>query len=121
MVRFLQNSIKNPLIGVTTPMNFLIATGSNSAQQSILFCSFISTQSLMGTPAEVYKYGSTFIYLAFASIFGTVVSLLVFHPVYRKLKITSVFEVRFLMNSNALILVKVSALKFFYNLITFGF
>mgnify|MGYP001792954917 CR=1 FL=1 len=55
--------------------------------------SFISTQTMIGTPAEIYKFGSSFGYFVLAAPFGALVGVVIFQPVFRKLKLTSIYEV----------------------------
>ncbi|KAF7248463.1 Sodium-coupled monocarboxylate transporter 1 [Varanus komodoensis] len=57
-----------------------------------LTASFMSAVTVLGTPAEIYRFGISFGLFAFAYIFMVVISAEVFVPVYYRLGITSTYE-----------------------------
>ena len=58
---------------------------------SLISCCVFS--GILGTPAEVYLYGTQFMLVIFANIFGTLLGAYLFLPIYYKLQMTSTFEV----------------------------
>lgn len=60
--------------------------------------SYISTNTLIGTPAEVYTFGSAVWYGAFALGLGAVLGEAFFLPIYEQLKIVSLFQVKKISN-----------------------
>ena len=61
-----------------------------------LLSSFISAITLLGTPAEVYKYNTMYWLISVGFIISATLSAHVFIPVFYNLGITSVFEVSFM-------------------------
>ena len=61
-----------------------------------LLSSFISAITLLGTPAEVYKYNTMYWLISVGFIITATFSAHVFIPVFYNLGITSVFEVGFM-------------------------
>ena len=59
----------------------------------ILFCSFISSQTLIGAPTEIYFYGTIFMYQCIGSFIGALIGFVFFLPVFKQLNIISVYEV----------------------------
>ncbi|XP_070610890.1 sodium-coupled monocarboxylate transporter 1-like [Erythrolamprus reginae] len=57
-----------------------------------LAASFMSAFTVLGTPAEVYRFGSVFILFAFSYAITVVISAEVFLPVFYRLRLTSVYE-----------------------------
>lgn len=55
--------------------------------------SFISSQTIIGLPAEVYAYGTMFTYSMLGVPIAIFISLTVFLPVFSQLQVTSIFEV----------------------------
>lgn len=82
--------------GQKTSKDFLMAGRSMSAIPVALSltASFMSAVTVLGTPAEIYRYGA--IFCIFAITYGLVVlcSAEIFLPVFYKLGITSTYEVR---------------------------
>lgn len=82
--------------GQKTSKDFLMAGRSMSALPVALSltASFMSAVTVLGTPAEIYRYGA--IFCIFAITYGLVVlcSAEIFLPVFYKLGITSTYEVR---------------------------
>ena len=58
-----------------------------------LLASFMSAITLLGTPAEIYTYGTAYWMICLAPIFVAPISAYVFIPVFYSLQLTSVFEV----------------------------
>ena len=58
-----------------------------------LLASWISAIALLGTPAEVYNYGTMFWYICGSYIFMTLISAHLFIPTFYRLRITSVYQV----------------------------
>uniref|UniRef100_A0A8C5RAL5 Sodium-coupled monocarboxylate transporter 1 n=1 Tax=Laticauda laticaudata TaxID=8630 RepID=A0A8C5RAL5_LATLA len=58
-----------------------------------LATSFMSALAVLGTPAEVYRFGSIFLLFAFSYAIMVVISAEVFLPVFYRLGLTSVYEV----------------------------
>ena len=61
-----------------------------------LLSSFISAITLLGTPAEVYKYNTMYWLISVGFIISATLTANVFIPVFYNLGITSVFEVSFM-------------------------
>lgn len=82
--------------GQKTSRDFLMGGRSMSALPVALSltASFMSAVTVLGTPAEIYRYGA--IFCIFAITYGLVVlcSAEIFLPVFYKLGITSTYEVR---------------------------
>ncbi|XP_009892716.1 PREDICTED: sodium-coupled monocarboxylate transporter 1 [Charadrius vociferus] len=80
--------------GQKTPKDFLMGGRSMSALPVALSltASFMSAVTVLGTPAEIYRYGA--IFCIFAITYGLVVlcSAEIFLPVFYKLGITSTYE-----------------------------
>uniref|UniRef100_A0A8D2Q1C3 Solute carrier family 5 member 8 n=1 Tax=Varanus komodoensis TaxID=61221 RepID=A0A8D2Q1C3_VARKO len=66
-----------------------------------LTASFMSAVTVLGTPAEIYRFGISFGLFAFAYIFMVVISAEVFVPVYYRLGITSTYELLFHFKINS--------------------
>lgn len=58
-------------------------------------CSFISGISLLGTPTEIYIYGTQYMYIIGAIITMGLVMMHVYLPVFHDLKLVSTYEVRY--------------------------
>lgn len=58
-----------------------------------LTASFMSAVTVLGTPAEIYRFGSMFSLFAIAYALMVVISAEIFLPVFYRLKITSTYEV----------------------------
>lgn len=56
-------------------------------------CSFISGISLLGTPTEIYIYGTQYMYIIGAIIAMGFVMMYVYLPVFHDLKLVSTYEV----------------------------
>ena len=61
-----------------------------------LVASFMSTNTLLGVPAEVYQVGTQFAMQIFSIILVIILAAEVFMPVYYDLEIVSINEVKFL-------------------------
>lgn len=59
-----------------------------------LTASFMSAVTVLGTPAEVYRFGIMYYLFGLTYLLVVVISAEVFLPVFYKLKITSTYEVR---------------------------
>ncbi|XP_075535903.1 putative sodium-dependent multivitamin transporter isoform X2 [Dermacentor variabilis] len=57
-----------------------------------LMASFMSAVTLLGVPSENYYYGTQFVIINIAYIFGTPIAAYVFLPVFYKLQVISVYE-----------------------------
>ncbi|CAN8021542.1 unnamed protein product, partial [Ixodes persulcatus] len=57
-----------------------------------LMASFMSAVTLLGVPSENYFYGTQFLLINVAYIFGTPLAAFVFLPVFYKMQIVSVYE-----------------------------
>ncbi|XP_046554449.1 LOW QUALITY PROTEIN: sodium-coupled monocarboxylate transporter 2-like [Haliotis rubra] len=57
-----------------------------------LLVTFLSAITLLGTPAEMYRYTTMFWYLCLSFVFAIVLSVVLFVPFFYKLGITSVFQ-----------------------------
>lgn len=58
------------------------------------FCSFISGISLLGTPTEIYVYGTQYVFVFFGVISMGLAMTFIFLPVFHDLKLTSTYQVR---------------------------
>lgn len=68
-----------------------------------LMASFMSAISLMGLSTEIYSFGTLFLVINFAYIYGTFIAAYLYLPVFFKLQATSAYEV-----TNALTLSRLS-------------
>ncbi|KAG8236431.1 hypothetical protein J437_LFUL016936 [Ladona fulva] len=59
-----------------------------------LISGLLSAVSVLGNPAEMYNYGSQLYMFCLAFLISTPVAVSIYVPIYQKLEITSVFEVR---------------------------
>ncbi|KYM75423.1 Sodium-coupled monocarboxylate transporter 1 [Atta colombica] len=57
-----------------------------------LLASFISGISLLGTPTEIYVHGTSYLFICCTVIFVTLVTSIVYLPVFHELKLTSTYE-----------------------------
>ncbi|XP_040065545.2 putative sodium-dependent multivitamin transporter isoform X1 [Ixodes scapularis] len=57
-----------------------------------LMASFMSAVTLLGVPSENYFYGTQFLLINVAYIFGTPIAAYVFLPVFYKMQVVSVYE-----------------------------
>lgn len=75
--------------------DFLIGGRSMSAVPVAmsLSASFMSAITVLATPAEVYRYGATYVYYTLSYVLMVVVCSEVFLPVFYRLGITSTYEV----------------------------
>lgn len=95
--------------------DFLMA-GHNLSFLPVAFSlatSFMSALTVLGTPAEVYRFGSVFLLFAFAYAIVVVISAEVFLPVFYRLRLTSVYEV-----GRVALLLRRGKLKFTSHVIT---
>lgn len=60
-----------------------------------LLASWMSAIALLGTPSEVYVYGTMFWYIGGSYIFMSIITANVFIPTFYNLRLTSVYEVIF--------------------------
>ena len=60
-----------------------------------LLASFMSAITYLGIPADVYKYGTMWWWFAFSHILSIWITATLFMPVFYRLKLVSVNEVRF--------------------------
>lgn len=82
--------------GQKTSKEFLMAGRSMSALPVALSltASFMSAVTVLGTPAEIYRYGAIFCIFAITYALVVLCSAEIFLPVFYKLGITSTYEVR---------------------------
>ncbi|NXD26619.1 SC5A8 protein, partial [Spelaeornis formosus] len=80
--------------GQKTSKDFLMAGRSMSALPVALSltASFMSAVTVLGTPAEIYRYGAIFCIFAFTYALVVLCSAEIFLPVFYKLGITSTYE-----------------------------
>ncbi|NXO42189.1 SC5A8 protein, partial [Locustella ochotensis] len=80
--------------GQKTSKDFLMAGRSMSALPVALSltASFMSAVTVLGTPAEIYRYGAVFCMFAFTYALVVLCSAEIFLPVFYKLGITSTYE-----------------------------
>jgi len=62
-----------------------------------LVCSFISSITILGTPGEIYSFGTIYIWRILPLPLGIWIAVKVYLPVFLKLGITSIYEVCFVM------------------------
>lgn len=82
--------------GQKTSKEFLMAGRSMNALPVALSltASFMSAVTVLGTPAEIYRYGAIFCIFAITYALVVLCSAEIFLPVFYKLGITSTYEVR---------------------------
>lgn len=82
--------------GQQTSKDFLMGGRSMTAVPVALSltASFMSAVTVLGTPAEVYRFGAIFSIFGITYFFVVVISAEVFLPVFYRLGITSTYEVR---------------------------
>ncbi|OCT88735.1 hypothetical protein XELAEV_18017365mg [Xenopus laevis] len=80
--------------GQKTSKDFLMGGRSMTAVPVALSltASFMSAVTVLGTPAEVYRFGAMFIIFAFSYTIVVIISSEVFLPVFYRLGITSTYE-----------------------------
>ncbi|XP_062990743.1 sodium-coupled monocarboxylate transporter 1-like [Elgaria multicarinata webbii] len=81
--------------GVHKSHNDYVMAGRNLSCWPVslsLTASFMSAVTVLGTPAEIYRFGLSFGLFAITYIFMVVISAEVFLPVYYRLGITSTYE-----------------------------
>ncbi|NWV40386.1 SC5A8 protein, partial [Grantiella picta] len=80
--------------GQKTSKDFLMAGRSMSALPVALSltASFMSAVTVLGTPAEIYRYGAIFCIFAITYVLVVLCSAEIFLPVFYKLGITSTYE-----------------------------
>lgn len=59
-----------------------------------LTASFMSGITVIGTPAEAYRYGTAFWLFAFSYTIMSIITAEIFVPLFYRLSITSIYEVR---------------------------
>lgn len=57
-------------------------------------CSFISGVTILGTPAEIYNFGTQYWITIISILFSGIVVATVYLPVFTNLQLNSVYEVR---------------------------
>lgn len=57
-----------------------------------LLASFMSAITLLGTPAEIYTYGTLYCWIAVSYIFTMIISSQIYIPIFYNMQLTSVFE-----------------------------
>ena len=79
-----------------TTKEFLLADRSMGALPVSLsmLASFMSAITVLGTPAEMYKYGTMYCMVWIGYLIMIPMAAYLFLPVFYNLKLTSVFEVR---------------------------
>lgn len=65
-----------------------------------LVASFMSTNTILGTPAEIYQVGTQFVIQIVSIIVSVILAAEVFMPIYYRLEIISVHEVCLLIKSD---------------------
>ncbi|ETE58630.1 Sodium-coupled monocarboxylate transporter 1, partial [Ophiophagus hannah] len=88
-----------------------------------LATSFMSGLAVLGTPAEVYRFGSIFLLFAFSYAIMVVISAEVFLPVFYRLGLTSVYEILYtsiVIYSPSLALNKVAGFRLWDSVIATG-
>ena len=58
-----------------------------------LLASFMSAITLLGTPAEIYVFGTQYMLIIFGYFLTIPIAAHVFIPIFYNLRVTSVFEV----------------------------
>lgn len=78
--------------------DFLMANQSMRSLPVALsvLASFFSASTLLGTPAEIYEYGTQYWISVFGAMLAPVTGTLLFGPMFFKLKVVSVFQVSFI-------------------------
>ena len=64
-----------------------------------LAVSFVSAISIIGIPVEIYVYDTMYSWSLIASGLGNLLIVLLIHPVIFRLRITSIYEVRYTPNT----------------------
>jgi len=59
----------------------------------VITCRFISSSALLGLPGEIYSFGTVFLLSYIFKPIGVVLALVLFLPIFKRLKIISVYEV----------------------------
>lgn len=58
-----------------------------------LFASFMSAITILGTPSEIYKYGTQYWWIAMSYVITMPAAAYIYIPVFYNLKVTSAYEV----------------------------
>ena len=80
---------------VTNTKMFLLAGGNmNFFPVSMsLLASFMSAITLLGTPAEMYNYGTMYWWIGISYLFSVGMAAHIYVPIFYNLKVTSCYEV----------------------------
>ncbi|XP_059148788.1 sodium-coupled monocarboxylate transporter 1-like [Physella acuta] len=80
--------------GQTSTKQFLMADRSMKYLPIALsvLASFFSASTLLGTPAEIYQYGTMYWVCVFGSVFAPLTGALLFGPMFFNIKVVSVFQ-----------------------------
>ena len=62
-------------------------------KHEIAYCSQVSTNTLIGVPAEVYVYGTGMFYGGIGYGVGALLSEMLFLPIYERLGIINIYQV----------------------------
>lgn len=84
-----------------------------------LVASYISGVTVLGTPAEIYNYGTQYWLIVVSIFFMAFVVAYVYLPVFCSLKVGSSYEVKGI-SENYLIIVKTKALFLFNSILSYG-
>ncbi|KFP05006.1 Sodium/iodide cotransporter, partial [Calypte anna] len=88
-----------------------------------LSASFMSAIQVLGVPAEAYRYGSKFLWMCLGQLLNTLLTALLFLPVFYRLGITSTYEMLYtgiVIYAPALILNQVTGLDIWASLFSTG-
>jgi hypothetical protein len=65
-----------------------------------LLASFMSAITLLGTPAEMYNFTTMYWYIGISYFFVMFMAAHIYIPIFYNLKVTSAYEVRYIIVSN---------------------
>ncbi|XP_067168730.1 sodium/iodide cotransporter isoform X3 [Apteryx mantelli] len=88
-----------------------------------LSASFMSAVQVLGVPAEAYRYGAKFLWMCLGQLLSTLLTALLFLPVFHRLGLTSTYEMLYtgiVIYAPALILNQVTGLDIWASLLSTG-
>lgn len=98
-----------------TTKEYLLADRSMSAipvGMSVV-ATFMSAIAVLGTPSEIYNYGTMFWWFGLAYAVCCLLVAYLYMPVFYRLQITSVFEVGLILQTDSLVNISESKMKRF--------
>lgn len=81
------------MVAYNVRLVLLCRTVLKYASVTYIYFSFISSQTLIGSPAEVYSFGTIVLYQTLGTGVGTIIGFIFYLPVFKQSNVISVFQV----------------------------